>query len=417
MTAVRAHIKAHSSSPHILLFNNLININQNGPLKCTPNVKQRFGPLESSFPLLGKKPSPFATFKKQPTVEELQDMLLTEIKRSSEDDEPSFVPPPFCGDEGIVMSGEDAATELVQNLGDPTFKSKGFIPNLECPVLDEMAAKTREKAAGYMEETPMMCSVFPCDTLIPLQHHNETMSYSTLLLGSILWMIWPPTERNLTLLHRAYDEFAIDPDEEKFNIANELTGGVVFVQTASEGLRVPPYCIMLGLATENSVLAKYSLLSATQFTAMLHKLPFLESWWKTEAHGKEKRADFALALLPRIKRILAGDFDPYPPAEFLLTGQKGGALFELVKGWEQVNSSIASLVDGETAKGIKEVWVDFLCKVVGRNCALCTGYLQDKRKEMLAHFQDVHWPKEKVGETSEPMEGVEMTGGDVTKSD
>jgi len=168
----------------------------------------------------------------------------------------------------------------------PPYKAKGFISSLACPALEDLTEKTRERVVGRMTETPMDCSVFPRDTLIPLQHHNETTSSSTLLIGSIVWIIWPPTEVNLGTLRRTYDAFSVDYAEENLDVTNQLVGGLVSVQSAGEGLRIPPYCILLGLTTENSVLAKYSTLSVIQFMAMLRRIPFLESWWKSEINGE-----------------------------------------------------------------------------------------------------------------------------------
>jgi hypothetical protein len=373
-------------------------------------VKERFGALESDFPQLGKKPSPFASMKTQMTTDELRSMLFAELKRTAEAGDTVFVPPPFDEDEGIDLSDENAAAELVRELENPNCKVKGFIPNLVCPELDELTETTRERAMGCMTETSMECSVFPRGMLVPVQHHNETTSSSTLLIGTMLWIIWPPTEANIGILHRAYEDFSIDYNEEKLEVANEMNGGVVFVQSAGEGLRILPYCIMLGLATEASVLAKYSTLTAIQFIGMLRRLPLLESWWKTEINGQQKRGEFARALLPRFQRILAGEFDVYPPAQFLSPiPAKDGPLYELVRGWDKLSVGIAMIVDAGTTAEIKKAWTKFLTGVVGRNCAICGRYTQSKMKEMPGHFASAHWPEKKINRDQiDLVEGTEV---------
>jgi hypothetical protein len=72
---------------------------------------------------------------------------------------------------------------------------------------------------------------------------------------------------------------------------------------------------------------------------------------------------------------------------------KSGALVELVTGWEQLSWHIVKLLDDETAKGIKQVWTDFLIGVVGRKCAICGHRTNNKGKELPGHFERVHWPK------------------------
>jgi hypothetical protein len=124
---------------------------------------------------------------------------------------------------------------------------------------------------------------------------------------------------------------------------------------------------------------------------MLHRLPFLESWWKTEVDGDEKRKDFGRELLPRLKRILSGELDGCQPTHYL--NMKSGALVELVKGWEQLSWNIVRLLDDETAKGIKKAWTEFLIGVVGRHCAICGFRTNNKGKELPGHFERVHWPK------------------------
>jgi hypothetical protein len=383
---VRAHLDKYRDSPHFAQFAALSDSNRNSPLKCVPKVRERFGTSELDFPSLGKRLSPFQSLKAQPTPKDLREMLLTEVKRAVEDGETVWVPDDLEG-----KSAQDAALDLVQNLENLDYTAKGFIPDLQCPALEAMTAQAIVKDAANMTETSLECLVFPRDVVVPLQHHNETTSFSTLLMGSIMWIIWPPTDQNIGTLHRAYDDFAIDCNEKKLDIAHKLTGGVCCVQSDSEGLRIPPYCIMMGLTTAPSVLVKYSTLSGAQFLAMLRRLPFLEAWWKTEVDGDEKRKDFGRELLPRVKRILSGELDGCQPTHY--HKMKSGALVELVTGWEQLSWGIVKLLDDETAKGIKQVWTDFLIGVVGRKCAICGHRTNNKGKELAGHFERVHWPK------------------------
>jgi hypothetical protein len=88
----------------------------------------------------------------------------------------------------------------------------------------------------------MTSCVLPHGMLIPLQHHNETTSFSTLLVGEIIWIIWPPTDHNLKTLQDAYETYAATPHNRHFNVAEKLLGGRACVQAAREMLKLPPYC-------------------------------------------------------------------------------------------------------------------------------------------------------------------------------
>lgn len=392
LTAVRA-VLADTNAPAAALFTSLLENGKNSQLRASTVVKERFGFTDADYPQLGKRHSPFRFLQDLPGPDQLQNLLLEEVLSGA--GKPIYFPPPCSEEEGAAASEVDAAIALINNLRNANYEADGMIPGLPCAHLDQVCEGGFEVWDNALLETNMSCSVFPSGCIISLQHHDETTSFSTLLIGSIIWMAWPPTEQNLSKLRRAYEAFGEHLDSDKLDVAHELMGGVACVQSPGEAFRLPPHCIVLGLAREVSVLASYSILTVDQYLYTLRsKLPFLTAWWKTEANGEQKRKDFGAALVARIQHIISGELDMYKPQSYLTMAEseRAGPLQALLQAWDEAKDQVVGVLDATHQLALAGTWKAYLTKVVGRNCAICGKSVQSKARDMGKHFDEAHWP-------------------------
>ncbi|KAF2866030.1 hypothetical protein BDV95DRAFT_649511 [Massariosphaeria phaeospora] len=399
LTAVRTALHA-SPSPHASSLNSLIDFAQISPLKTnTQAVIARFGPEKIDFPQKGRGLSPFdpATL---PSITELRDILLQDLEQTAQDgtSQPEYFPPPSsCGesdddddDDAGNISEHDAAADLINHVTDADYETSGVIPHLPSSTLDALCNAGKENWDDVLFETPTTVSVLSANTPLTLQHHNESTSFSTLLTGTVVYVVWPPTPHNFTVLQDAYDAFATSSfDDTALDVSHRLEGGVTFVQSARETLRLPPFCLLRGLATTTAVLATYSIVTADTFVSMLHALPLLTSFWATETHGAAQKTAFGAALLDCLERILACEFEDEAKVRHPVAPR--GPLSALLRAWDGVRHDVFGVLDAETTARMKRAWMAFLVRVVGRNCVLCGRKFMCKRNETRAHFEKTHW--------------------------
>ncbi|KAF2639317.1 hypothetical protein P280DRAFT_519505 [Massarina eburnea CBS 473.64] len=397
MGQIKETLNRNTDLANMPYFKNLVESKNIGPLRGTDRYRERFGNTPLDYPALGTTPSPFKPkeWNVVETPEKVRDILLQDVKTEMEKEEGGnlYWPP-------SSTRAEEArdAIELIRNLTNPEFEcGEGLIPQLPSPTLEALVSGNKENWRSAISHTQMASSVFPRDHLITLQHHNEAISFSTLLVGQILWIIWPPTEDNLNTLQAAYESYASTLDETAFDITDKLIGGISLVQSVGEGLRVPPFCLMTALPLQTSVLAAYNIIASSKFVPTLLEIPFLKSWWKTEAEGAEKRATFGRGLLAPIQQILRAQFETYTAAQYnkIPVTTRNGPLMQFLSTWDETRSNVIGLMDAETAAALNSSMKEFLCSVLGEACAICGErlgeHLGEKKARVEAHFDDEHW--------------------------
>ncbi|KAJ4297921.1 hypothetical protein N0V90_005820 [Kalmusia sp. IMI 367209] len=349
----------------------------------------------TDVPNIGRKMSPFWVDQNPPnygTLDDVKNILQDDLRKAPGGGARHFSMTWGAEEPNSIANGNAAALELVNNIENPRFTGPGYISNLPSQMLDQLAAKKNIPGKGVMMEQPITCSVFPCDTLLTVEHHNETTSYSALLTGEILWVIWPPTQHNLATLQQAYNNFAQGKIRNLFDVREELEGGVMLGQLAGEGLRLPPHCIMAGVVAKTSVLASYSFLTVANLMHSLTNAGLHSSWMDTELDGDHYRAAYSRGLARLIERILSEEFEDYPPGRFFENRDTPGPLRELARIWDQVSNDIAAISEPVGADKIRQLWVEFLVRF-GR-CAICDDLLENNVRDAGPHFDEKHWPQD-----------------------
>ena len=243
-------------------------------------------------------------------------------------------------------------------------------------------------------------TILPRDTLLSLQHSNEGTTFATLLSGAVAWFVWPPTPHNLKILKNCYETFAEGFDSASLNVTGEFKEGVCLIQTVGEALRIPPFCPMICLSLEASVLATYSVVTVSQLTEMLRRLPLLLAWFKTEIDGERKKQDFTAALLPHLDAVLQGSFEAADLKKHKYPYLVEGPLHSLLHNWDEIKHAVAGTLDAAEAERVKAMWGKFLHKAKGRECWICGNSISNKLRDMRKHFESTHWPADKATEAS-----------------
>ena len=407
LVAVRNALQK-STSQHTPFLLSLIDNGKNRPFRARPKARLSFGQYESDHPSLGKKLSPFET-SKLPSEEALRTLLIDDLQstrqKSSLGDSNATQPP--TNTSGLA----DDELALLNGLADPDAEIEGaHLLSFPSPSLDEICNDSKVRYDDQLEETTTVATVLQRDTLRDLQHSNEGTTFATLLSGTIVWFIWPPTEHNLDILQKFYEELTAESDNTKTHAANELEGGVSFVQSTGEAVRMPPFCLVLCLSLKTSVLATYTVVTQTQLADMLSKLQLLVAWFETETDSERKRRDFTLAFLPHMAAILEGRYESVDPTKFRFPGPEEGPLRSLLRSWDDIESSVAKILDPAESEQMLVMWHQFLRKASGRKCWICGDEIRNKPRDLRKHFETKHWSKDENKTANDHCESQKREG-------
>lgn len=393
-----------SDSKHTPILISLMENGKNHPYACKPAVRLAFGPNENDFPGLGKKLSPFGA-KQLPSLEDLQIILIDDVRATQN----QYGDPMMSTAQGKATAAsrihDDPDLELLNNLASSNHNTRDIVLSFPSPLLDDICGDAKFDYDNVLRESMTTATVLHGSTLLPLQHSNEGFTYTTLLSGAVAWIIWPPTEHNLGRLQQSYEAFARMSDGTKLDVADELEGGVCLVQTVGDAIRVPPFCPIMCLSLQTSVLATHSIVTISEFVDILHKLSLLQAWFKTETHGERKKTEFTAALLEHLSSILQGSFESTDLKRHKYPYLREGPLRALLHSWDGAKSKVADILDPADAERVKLMWVSFLRNASGRECWICGESIYNKLRLMREHFEAKHWPEEKTVEVV-AQEGV-----------
>ena len=414
LIAVRAALKT-SASEHATLFASLIDNGKLAHYKSKEALKRKLGLTGADqlwYPSLGKKQAP-AGLRKLPSIKELQEICLHDLPEAQEyfGDRLIYFAQSGIAEDAMEMSEEYAGMQTINNLTRTDLDATEAIVMFPSEALEKMCMEGYKPPENLLRTAMTTCTVLPSDTLLSLHHSNEGTTVTTLLSGSVIWLIWPPTDHNRHTLQTAYENFAEDSDETKLDVANNLEGGMVFVQAEGDGLRIPPFCPMMSLATKTSVLAINSHITVENFISTLGNLPLLKAWYQTEVNGDRKLSDSNASILRYLDLMLNGDADDEDRDKLKLHFTKGGLLDTLLNLWDNIKNDLAAMMGPAESETMEKIWEAFLIAAKGRECWICDKTIRNKQKLMKNHFVDKHWAKVRMTKRIDSIEALDEEQG------
>jgi hypothetical protein len=398
LVKVRVALKT-ADTANATLFTSLIDSGSLAPYswKGKDAAKRKIGldgPDDQWYPVLGRKQAP-VSLPTTLTTKDVQEICLRDLPEAREyyGGRLSYFTPSDTAHDQNKTSEEDAGMQVINDLADANDAASGAVVSFPSEALEEMCSKGSILLENTLRATMTTCTVLPSDTLLALHHNNEGTTVTTLLCGSVAWIIWPPSDHNINTLQNAYEQYAKDFDEAKMDVAKDLEGGQIFVQTVGDGLRIPPFCLMMSLALQTSVLATNSHVTVKNFITMLSKLPLLKAWYQTEADGARRLTDFKASILRYLDLMLNGDDEHEDRNILKLSRTKDGLLDSLFSTWDDIKDDLAAMMGPADSVTMVKIWEMFLISILGRGCRMCNKGIRSKHKLMKKHFIDAHWVK------------------------
>lgn len=392
LTGVRAALKA-SECPDAAIFTSLLDGGSLMPYKSVETARQKYASHNVEYPGFGRDQAP-AAFRPAQSSKDLRDICLRDLPEAREDfgNRLQYL---VSHDKHEVPEDANHEQDWMQTInalvGDNTTTPKMVVmfPSDTLEMMWDQTSWTPPENFMYWAQTT--CNVLPTNTMLPLHHSNEGTTITTLLAGEVVWVVWPPTAKNLDIFESAYKKFAEDFDETKLDVASDLEGGVTFVQTVGDGLRIPPFLLMMGLSTSTSVLASGTQVTINDFISMLSRLSLLKAWYQTEIDGVEKQSRFIASILSWLELLLLGDPDDEVKDGYKLPRTRNGLLSELVSRWDVIKNDLTAMMGPSDSKAMELIWEDFVVGHVGRECRICGKRIDNKQKRMKKHFIANHW--------------------------
>jgi hypothetical protein len=405
LVAVRAALKV-SDSEQVSQFTSLIDGGSVAPYKSKENARSKLGSNGVDYPTLGKKQAP-SGLRKAPSLKVLREICLRDLPEARQYLGHRLLCFEQSGNAGdsLELDEDMAGMQTIDSLVDTDVAATGTIVTFPSESLEELWSKDWEAPNNLLRASMATCTVLPNNTFLPLHHSNEGTTITTQLSGSVVWVVWPPTDSNLRTLQTAYGNFAEDPEAINLSIAESLEGGMIFAQTEGDGLRLPPFTLIAGLAITTSVLTSQSHVTAEDFIRMLRKLPLLKAWFQTELDGQRKQSEFNASCLLYLELMLNGDPENEDRNSMKLPIAKNGLLSTLLKVWDNIKNDLAAMMGPADGKTMENIWEAFLTEAVGRECPLCNKRVT--KVERKKHFLERHWPEAKETERTDSMEALD----------
>jgi hypothetical protein len=411
-------VLATINTEHLSLFTSLIGedkITKLSPYASKEYVRRRVGFVGPDYlwqPMLGKKQAPVG-LPKLSTLKDLQEICLRDLPETRDyyGDRLVYFAQSGSIHDSSVSSAEDAGMQTIDSLTDASLASSETIVTFPSETLEEMCSGGLELPPNLLRVSMTTCTVLPADTLLPLHHSNEGTTVTTLLSGSIAWIVWPPTDHNIRTMQTAYEAYAEDFDETKLDVAGDLEGGIIFLQGEGEGVRIPPFSPMMSLALKTSVLATKNHVTVENFISMLQKLPLLKAWFETEADGERSLTTFNASVLRYLDFMLNGSEDHEERNLLKLRRTKDGFLGSLLSIWDSIKNDLAAMMGPAESETMGNIWEAFLISAVGRECWICQKRISPKQKLMKKHFVAAHWTTVKEANRIDSMEVTEEIVG------
>jgi hypothetical protein len=95
----------------------------------------------------------------------------------------------------------------------------------------------------------------PCGTDLPLWYLGlEDRIEVHLVTGLLVYFVWPPSEKNLSLICAYLDDANLS---NYMDVCEQFEGGMTIVQRRHQIVHLPPYCLRVAFATKNSTTVTY----------------------------------------------------------------------------------------------------------------------------------------------------------------
>ncbi|KAL2356356.1 hypothetical protein BJ546DRAFT_600607 [Cryomyces antarcticus] len=140
-------------------------------------------------------------------------------------------------------------------------RTQAYLTNVKAPSLESFSVLPQAlDDVFYIEhKTLTSANITPRSTLVDL-HHDEGYGVETLYGGAKLWVVYPPTEENLSVMASLYGK------KKRFMSNHDrFHGGLFIEQKAGETILLPPYCVHLVFTLESSILCGFEIYAAEHF--------------------------------------------------------------------------------------------------------------------------------------------------------
>jgi hypothetical protein len=212
-----------------------------------------FDPAQHDLPLL--QPQTIFAGLEFPCT---QDVLAT-LKKDMEGE----VDYRFAPSHGSAEKDTNAAMRLLEHISDPNYDEPGAIMHMRSFTLDRAKAdSTGWEASGLLGHSALGVTIAPAKEVFDLEVYQNFFS-TTLLSGTKVWLVFPPTHANLDRLHQAYKDMLVTTEAP--HILPAMQHGLAIIQKPGQTLLLPHYWPAMVFCTQTSVSCGFFTATASTF--------------------------------------------------------------------------------------------------------------------------------------------------------
>lgn len=212
-----------------------------------------------------------APFQMIPSLTQIQQILIMDMGGNNNRSH-------FAPTRGNFELDAQAASHLLHNIHVPLYSERGAIINLRSPTFESLFTKKPEWGAdGLVGQSDMHMTITPAHEVLDLAYHDY-FYLSTLLSGSKVWIVYPPSKENFASLTEAYEQLQGATYGSTFlKISSRLRHGIVIVQQAGQTLLLPPFWAHIVFCPETTVSGGHLITTAIKFPERLLHLELYQT--------------------------------------------------------------------------------------------------------------------------------------------
>jgi hypothetical protein len=365
-------------------------------IKNLREVKPKFGPTMWDAPLLaGPEVSPWQV---PPSLDSLRCIVKEEMRNKRVNIIPSS--PTKNEDEKVAL-------QLLDHLEDPNYSISGSIHNLTSPLLTQSLTGGSQSLKGWehtgiLEVTLLIVNVMPARGGYDLDHCEGYM-LNTLLSGTRVWIVYPPTESNLHSLCEKWEALAKSDEYWSIPYWKQMDSGIAIIQHPGQTLHIPPFCPYLVCSLETSISAEYWIITAKKLPLRLQntRLVVAQNSCEPSTVRQSKLIQSADSVYSALHMILSEAVDKFDHVQTIIKICRvwAEAKDDVLAMCEAIEDPAISVAMGNKFKG---TWIQFLEQKMKKSgsCRLCQLQIKGTGLSLAEHFHQAHWSPVGVMENS-----------------
>lgn len=282
-----------------------------------------------------------------------------------------------------------AISILINNIDNPRYRAPGAVFYLLSPEFERIYQYTPDwPEDGILDTSQLDINVSPGDNVLDMDF-SDTYTHSTLITGSKIWLVFPPTPNNMAVLQAHYNTLSNRTEDHALDFAldhaRDFESGIILIQRSGQTLFLPPFWMATALSVQPTVSATFRIATAIEFGERIKQLGNFRLTNRLHLANdtqqvQQSLSSFANELIEHLRAILEDNFPECNLNQVIINICRGYETFR-----DDLRRVLEAIEDKTIVQGLEDkwraAWINFLDmkrkKLHKPECRLCKLPIRD----------------------------------------